>query len=271
MIGRSLEEVSSWKARISPDLRTLALLITGKGIELRRVEDNSHIRTINGYWNWLVVFSPDGTLLAAGYAATTYVGNISVLRIVDGKELFRADLDGGLSRFYFTPDGRYLAETGCPPSLWEIDRGLEKKLPDIPACGGKVVPNAAFSPNGEILATFGTPDNSIGFWKASDGQFLRKTYSRSTPRSKPRSYGLIKSIAFTPDGQVMASASDGFVSASGKPDYSQTLQLWKVSDGSLIHTLAGHVKTVNCVAFNYDGQILASGSSDGTIRLWKVK
>ncbi len=37
-----------------------------------------------------------------------------------------------------------------------------------------------------------------------------------------------------------------------------------------IQTLRGHRKSVNCIAFSPDGQILASGSDDHTIKLWQL-
>jgi WD40 repeat protein len=36
-------------------------------------------------------------------------------------------------------------------------------------------------------------------------------------------------------------------------------------------TLRGHSSSVNSVAYSPDGQTLASGSRDGTIKLWNVK
>jgi WD40 repeat protein len=35
-------------------------------------------------------------------------------------------------------------------------------------------------------------------------------------------------------------------------------------------TLRGHKHTVTCLAFSRDGKVLASGSKDGTARLWNV-
>jgi WD40 repeat protein len=58
--------------------------------------------------------------------------------------------------------------------------------------------------------------------------------------------------------------------ASGSADWSETIKLWEVATGREVRTLKGHTWGVNSVAFSLDGKLLASGSADGTIKLWNI-
>jgi parallel beta-helix repeat protein len=110
----------------------------------------------------------------------------------------------------------------------------------------------------------------------------------------------VNSVAFSPDGKILASGSykeiklwdvatgkelrtlrghtdrafsvafspDGKILASGSED--KTIKLWDVATGTEIRTLQGHTYWVYSVAFSPDGKILASGSYDETIKLWDV-
>ncbi|MBD2605643.1 caspase family protein [Scytonema hofmannii FACHB-248] len=66
----------------------------------------------------------------------------------------------------------------------------------------------------------------------------------------------VSSVSFSPDGQIIASASTD-----------TTIKLWQ-RDGKLLHTLRGHSDGVNSVSFSSDSKMLASGGTDATIKLW---
>lgn len=112
-------------------------------------------------------------------------------------------------------------------------------------------------------------------------------------------FGGISSVAYSPDGALLAAAShdgeirlwqtvgsqphltceghtgfawsvafspDGKTLASASKD--QTVRLWDVHTGQHLKTLSDHTNQVRSVAFSPDGEILASASDDQTVRLW---
>jgi WD40 repeat protein len=68
---------------------------------------------------------------------------------------------------------------------------------------------------------------------------------------------LVASVAFSPDGLRLASAS-----------YDGTVKVWDSATGQESLTLKGHTGEVNSVTFSPDGQRLASASSDQTVKVW---
>jgi WD40 repeat protein len=66
----------------------------------------------------------------------------------------------------------------------------------------------------------------------------------------------VPSVAFGPDGQTLASASeDG------------TVKVWDPGTGTVIRTLMGHTGAVASVAFSRDGRLASSGE-DHTVKVW---
>jgi len=48
------------------------------------------------------------------------------------------------------------------------------------------------------------------------------------------------------------------------------VKIWRASDGVLLQTCSGHTLNVWSVDFSPDGELLASGSFDQTVKLWNA-
>ncbi|MBM4039870.1 MAG: DUF1080 domain-containing protein, partial [Planctomycetes bacterium] len=72
--------------------------------------------------------------------------------------------------------------------------------------------------------------------------------------------GWVTSVAFSPDGTLVATASRD-----------RTLKLWEPATGKCLRTFQGHLGWAECVAFSPDGKRLASASMDGTVRVWDIE
>src|SRR5690242_9725204 len=76
----------------------------------------------------------------------------------------------------------------------------------------------------------------------------------------------INSIAFSPDGKLLASGSSD-----------KSVALWDLKTGRQVRSLSGRNGSVSSVVFSPDGKMLATGMcksdpcSEGEIKLWEVE
>jgi WD40 repeat protein/transcriptional regulator with XRE-family HTH domain len=109
--------------------------------------------------------------------------------------------------------------------------------------------SAAFSPDGQLLATADT-DCNVRVWEVQSGKLILICQGHTN---------WVRSVTFSPDGQILASCGAD-----------QTVKLWNVQDGVCIKTLREHQHEVFSVAFSPNGKILATASGDQTVKIWDV-
>jgi len=179
-------------------------------------------------------------------------------------------LTGASGPMVFSPDGKWLAtdsEEGI--TLWPMDgntAGLvlenSTNLFSRVGRGFSTESTMAFSPDGNsIVAARNTLSEKgvfvVSIWDAKSGKELA-VMPESPEHIEHISF--ISSLAFSPDGHTLATAS-----------YDYSIRLWDFAKRERLAALQGHLSEVWALAFSPDGQTLVSGAKDGGVKIWSTR
>jgi WD40 repeat protein len=164
-----------------------------------------------------MVFTPDGQTLitGGGPGEAKQPGEIKFWRVSDGQLLNTVTHPYGVASLALSPDGTMLASGGTYCGA---------------ACSGQPDANEA----------------TIRLWRVSDGQLLREIVG---PKVE------VLSVAFSPDGQALASG-----------EWDRAVKFWRPADGRLLLTYdEGIDQPIQEVKFSPDGRALGFSTAGGRL------
>ncbi|MBE9070551.1 TIR domain-containing protein, partial [Leptolyngbya cf. ectocarpi LEGE 11479] len=280
-------------ATVSASQQLASVALDGK-VKLWNLEKDNAVRTLTltppgpADELWSIAFSSDGQWIAAG----GHQDKVYVWRRRDGVHV--ATLEGHTDRIRsvaFSPDNTTLVSTAEDNTvrLW--------RWPNPGLIALKIHQDEVFitaiSPDGERIALAGI-EGTVSLWDKTGG-YLDILDGLDSPiyaldlasnnklavamangrvglwRSQPANpvffmahddESAIRSLAFSPDGQRFATASDD-----------GTTKIWPTAgpfERPLV-VLEGHEGPIYNVSFSSDGNQLVTAGDDGTVRLWNAK
>jgi WD40 repeat protein/serine/threonine protein kinase len=206
-----------------------------------RGEAGRHLRTPGGF-NLSAVFSPDGSVLAAGGED----GNVRIFDLAGDSLKFTLLIGAAVHALTFSPDGTRLAAAGNEDAICIFDTSTYGEILKI-SVGKAAVAALAYSSDGRLLAV-GGKDQVVRVLEAGSG--TEKIQFRAHEKE-------VTSLAFSPDAELLV---------SGSIDRSARAFDLKLGRAGLV--FAGHDDEVRAVSFTADSRFLLTASADKLVRVF---
>lgn len=293
--------------RLSHQALRALLLLGGILFSVKAVADDepAHpdgiVATLKGHTEivYAVAFSPDGKYVVTG----SFDKTLKLWETATGKEIKSFGGPAGHQNLVlsvaFSPNGRVLASGAADHTakLWDA-RDVTPAAPIKTLPHANLVDAVAFNPTGTLLAT-GGHDGKVSIWDVDKGQPVRHITAHTAPM-----LAQIYCVTWSPDGKYLVSGSldrslklwdaatgslvrefKGYAEIDALPVFGAgtvcllacPLQHAPFLAASTAipgrtgkYVEKGHRDGVFCAAFSPDGNLLASGSSDRSIKLWNV-
>jgi WD40 repeat protein/serine/threonine protein kinase len=211
---------------------------------LRRLGDST-ADVLHGHEGevYAAAVSPDGKALATGGQDCRIVlWNVSDRSVTTAWRVH----DDCVNTASFSPDGQRLVTASCDKTVKVWDVVSVSQTPALTIQVG-VRSGASFSPDGRTIASWGET-GGVRLWDAVTGAHLAVLGDLDR----------INSVAFSPDSKRLAAARHDGGGLLWDLESKQRISKLRDPDGNPFHS----------VAFSHDGQKIAGGSWEGTVRIY---
>jgi len=200
-----------------------------------------------------VSWSPDGSRLAFGGTDKS----VRIISATDGREQMKFDNHSDwIFRTAWVTDGKRLLSGSRDRAMKLINVTDGQFIDDINKLLEPVI-SLARHPKEEWVA-YGGADGGVRMYRMKENQ--ERTAGNNDVnlvREFERQPGAVHSVAFSPDGSLLAVGGVG-----------GEVRIYQTADGARAATLTGHEGAVFAVTFTPEGQRVITGGFDGLIRIF---